>query len=91
MPYKCNRAAVISDQYHESLPFTFREGYEHRRANLTLLFGDRWSGALSPCPPAAGPSGEATAESAAPAPSALARAAPQAAVASADDAWDVFG
>ena len=42
--YRCNRAAVfVSDQYHESLPFSFREGYEQRRANLTLLFGDRWS------------------------------------------------
>lgn len=43
IPYRCNRAAVfVSDQYHESLPFRFAAGYEHRRANLTLLFGDRW-------------------------------------------------
>ena len=47
--YRCNRAAIfVSDQYHESLPFRFRPGYEHRRANLTLLFGDRWSSALHP-------------------------------------------
>lgn len=44
IPYRCNRAAAfVSDQFHESLPFTFRKGYHHRRANLTLLFGDRWS------------------------------------------------
>ena len=43
IPYKCNRAAVfVSDQYHESLPFRFEPGYAQRRANLTLLFGDRW-------------------------------------------------
>lgn len=44
IPYRCNRAAIfVSDQYHESLPFRFASGYENRRANLTLLFGDRWS------------------------------------------------
>ena len=44
IPYKCNRAAIfISDQYHESLPFRFAPGYGNRRANLTLLFGDRWT------------------------------------------------
>ena len=43
VPYKCNRAAIfVSDQYHESLPFRFAPGYSQRRANLTLLFGDRW-------------------------------------------------
>ena len=42
--YRCNRAAIfVSDQYHESLPFSFARGYAQRRANLTLLFGDRWS------------------------------------------------
>lgn len=47
--YKCNRACIfVSDQYHESLPFRFAPGYAQRRANLTLLFGDRWS----PLPPA---------------------------------------
>jgi hypothetical protein len=44
IPYRCNRAVVfVSDQYHESLPFRFAAGYENRRVNLTLLFGDRWS------------------------------------------------
>lgn len=43
VPYRCNRASIfVSDQYHESLPFTFASGYDQRRANLTLLFGDRW-------------------------------------------------
>jgi hypothetical protein len=42
--YACNRAVVfISDQYHESQPFQFHPGYQNRRCNLTLLFGDRWS------------------------------------------------
>jgi hypothetical protein len=40
--YKCNRAVIfISDQYHTSQPFEFKEGYENQRVNLTLLFGDR--------------------------------------------------
>ena len=43
IPYQCNRAVIfVSDQYHESLPFRFAPGYAQRRANLTLLFGDRW-------------------------------------------------
>ena len=49
VPYRCNRACIfVSDQYHESLPFKFRTGYAQRRANLTLLFGDRWSPLPSP-------------------------------------------
>lgn len=44
VPYRCNRAVIfVSDQYHESLPFRFASGYENRRVNLTLLFGDRWA------------------------------------------------
>jgi len=44
VPYACNRAVIfVSDQYHESEPFKFKPGYENRRCNLTLLFGDRWS------------------------------------------------
>lgn len=38
--------SFVSDQFHESLPFRFAPGYENRRVNLTLLFGDRWSGRL---------------------------------------------
>ena len=52
VPYRCNRAVIfVSDQYHESLPFRFAPGYSQRRANLTLLFGDRWS----PLPALRGP------------------------------------
>ena len=41
--YRCNRAVLFaSDQYHESLPFTFAAGYANRRVNLTFLYGDRW-------------------------------------------------
>ena len=52
VPYRCNRATVfVSDQYHESLAFRFAPGYQQRRANLTLLFGDRWSAsAATPLP-----------------------------------------
>ena len=75
IPYKCNRAAIfVSDQYHESLPFTFAPGYAQRRANLTLLFGDRWS-----------PLGSAEASGAEPSSSA-----PSAPSALADDAFDIF-
>ena len=56
--YACNRAAIfVSDQYHESLPFQFRPGYENRRSNLTvcpqltssllLSTGTRTGGAIS--------------------------------------------
>ena len=31
----------MSDQYHVSEPFEFKEGLENHRVNLTLLFGDR--------------------------------------------------
>lgn len=48
IPYKCNRAAIfVSDQYHVSEPFQFKDGLENHRVNLTLLFGDR----LTPDPP----------------------------------------
>ena len=51
VPYRCNRATIfVSDQYHESLPFRFAAGYEQRRVNLTLLFGDRWAPIASPEP-----------------------------------------
>ena len=70
IPYRCNRACIfVSDQYHESLPFRFETGYPQRRANLTLLFGDRWS-PLPPVPAAQrgapGGQGPCGAESAAP-------------------------
>ena len=38
IPYQCNRAVIfVSDQYHESLPFRFAQGYDNRRVNLTLV------------------------------------------------------
>ncbi len=75
--YACNRAALfVSDMYHESEPFRFAPGYDSRRVNLTLIFGDRWAV-------------EAGAEhkSAGTAPAAGGAAA----VPAANDAWDVFG
>ena len=38
----------FSDRYHESLPSRFAPGYDNRRVNLTLLFGDRWSVEAAP-------------------------------------------
>ncbi|RWA83577.1 MAG: tetratricopeptide repeat protein [Mesorhizobium sp.] len=39
IPYRGNRAVIFdSSLLHESLPFRFRDGYVHRRINLTLLF-----------------------------------------------------
>ena len=40
------------------MPFVFAPGYENRRCNLTLLFGDRWStGGVSPSSTGAAASG----------------------------------
>ena len=95
IPYKCNRAAVfVSDQYHESLPFRFAPGYAQRRANLTLLFGDRWSplpAAAAAAAPAAsaGIFGGEQADSAASKPRAT-MAVSGTAAPSGDDGWDVF-
>jgi hypothetical protein len=42
VPYRQNRAIVFnSDLFHESDVIRFREGYEHRRINVTLLYGRR--------------------------------------------------
>jgi hypothetical protein len=30
-----------SDLYHETAPLDFREGYENRRINVTMLYGKR--------------------------------------------------
>lgn len=85
IPYRCNRAAIfISDQYHESLPFRFAPGYASRRANLTLLFGDRWS----PLPPSSGALG-ATVTVIAP-PAAGDGTPPNTGTVPDDDGWDVF-
>ena len=42
IPYKENRAVVFnSDLFHETDNYEFKEGYENRRINVTILFGDR--------------------------------------------------
>ncbi len=40
--YKCNRASIFdSSLIHETIPLRFHEGYENRRINVTMLFGER--------------------------------------------------
>lgn len=42
VPYKQNRAIVFhSNLFHQTEYFHFKEGYENRRINITLLYGDR--------------------------------------------------
>jgi len=42
VPYRQNRAIVFnSDLFHESQPFRFKDDYESRRINVTLLYGRR--------------------------------------------------
>jgi hypothetical protein len=42
IPYRCNRAVIFdSDLFHTTPALTFRGGYENRRINVTVLFGDR--------------------------------------------------
>ena len=44
VPYRQNRALVFnSDLLHETDRIAFRPGYENRRINITLLYGDRRS------------------------------------------------
>jgi hypothetical protein len=41
-PYKPNRAIIFnSDLFHTTAAIYFREGYENRRINVTMLFGRR--------------------------------------------------
>jgi tetratricopeptide (TPR) repeat protein len=45
IPHRANRAVIFdSDLFHETDAITFREGYENRRINCTLLFGFRHTG-----------------------------------------------
>ena len=40
--YNENRAVVFnSNLFHETDSYEFKEGYENRRINVTILFGDR--------------------------------------------------
>ena len=42
VPYRQNRAAIFdSDLFHETDALNFKEGYENRRINITMLFGRR--------------------------------------------------
>jgi tetratricopeptide (TPR) repeat protein len=42
VPYRSNRAVIFnSDLFHTTQPLLFRDGYENRRINVTLLFGSR--------------------------------------------------
>jgi hypothetical protein len=42
IPYRCNRAVIFdSDLFHTTQAIRFREGYENRRINVTVLYGDR--------------------------------------------------
>ena len=42
IPYRENRAVVFnSNLVHRTAPFRFKEGYENRRINITMLFGQR--------------------------------------------------
>ena len=46
IPYRANRAVIFSsDLFHATAPVRFRSGYQHRRINVTLLYGDRSGGA----------------------------------------------
>ncbi|PTU64224.1 hypothetical protein DB032_04500 [Chromobacterium sp. Panama] len=40
VPYRENRMVIFDSQYfHETDEFSFKEGYENRRTNLTMLYG----------------------------------------------------
>ena len=45
VPYRANRAVIFdSDLFHETDTIRFRDGYENRRINVTLLYGRRAKG-----------------------------------------------
>lgn len=45
VPYRANRAVIFdSDLFHETDAIRFRDGYENRRINVTLLYGRRAKG-----------------------------------------------
>ena len=42
VPYRRNRVVIFdSDLFHHTDDLGFRSGYENRRINVTMLFGDR--------------------------------------------------
>jgi hypothetical protein len=49
IPYRRNRAIIFnSDLFHGTCAVNFRPEYEHRRVNVTLLYGDRQDDAHHP-------------------------------------------
>jgi hypothetical protein len=45
VPYRANRAVIFdSDLFHETDTIRFKDGYENRRINVTLLYGRREKG-----------------------------------------------
>jgi hypothetical protein len=53
VPYRQNRAILFnSDLFHATERIDFRPEYEHRRLNITMLYGDRTDDAHHPSSPA---------------------------------------
>jgi hypothetical protein len=51
IPYRENRAIIFnSDLFHSTEPIRFRPGYEDRRINITMLYGDREDDRHHPSP-----------------------------------------
>ncbi|WP_233860282.1 tetratricopeptide repeat protein [Paraburkholderia sp. HD33-4] len=49
IPYRQNRAIIFnSDLFHVTAGLRFRKGYENRRINITMLYGDRENDAHHP-------------------------------------------
>ena len=43
VPYAENRVVLFnSNLFHETDRLEFKPGYENRRINITMLFGNRW-------------------------------------------------
>jgi hypothetical protein len=62
IPYRENRAIVFnSDLFHATEPIRFRPEYEHRRVNITMLYGDRADDRHHPSPSASAATGHAAA------------------------------
>jgi hypothetical protein len=44
VPHRQNRVVIFNpDLFHATAPLTFRDGYENRRINITMLYGRRGS------------------------------------------------
>ena len=47
IPYRANRAVIFdSDLFHQTDTIRFKGGYQNRRINITLLYGEREAGKL---------------------------------------------